>query len=47
MSLDKKKDKIAKKMKPIGEQMHHTFKKLGKAVTKLGSTHKKYGDKPF
>lgn len=45
--INEKKQNVAKKMKPIGEEMHHTFKKLGKAVSKLGSTHKKYGDKPF
>lgn len=47
METTQKKKVVAKKMKPIGEQMHSTFKKLGKAVGKLGSTHKKYGDKPF
>ncbi len=42
-----KKHKMAKKMKPIGEDLHQTFKKFGRVVSKLGSTHKKYGDKPF
>ena len=45
--IHEKKETVAKKMKPIGEDMHHTFKKLSKAVSKLGSTHKKYGDEPF
>lgn len=47
MEIIQKKEKVAKKMKPIGQDMHDTFKKLGKGVSKLGSTHKKYGDKPF
>lgn len=44
--IREKKDHMAKKMK-IGEEMHRTFSKLHKEVSKLGSTHKKYGDKPF
>lgn len=47
LKLHSKKSNVAKKMKPIGQEAHDTFKKLGKAVGKLGATHKKYGDKPF
>lgn len=45
--IQEKKAKLAKKMKPVGEDIHSTFKKFGKAVSKLGGTYKKYGDKPF
>ncbi len=42
------KERLAKKMKPIGEEMHHTFKKLGHAVGKFKKYKHNKGDKlPF
>ena len=44
---ESKKREVGDKMwNPKHEAVKH-LKKLGKAVGKLGSTHKKYGDKPF
>lgn len=35
LKLHSKKKQVAKKMRPIGEDMYRTFKKFGKAVGKI------------